>query len=114
MAADLCNGCHVAPRLPGRGSTWCRACKNAWQREYRAGVRKQVRVAPPVRNDDGCLIWQGKPDVEGYGRVWGNRYAHREAFLAAGGVLDPEETVDHLCEVKLCVEPTHLLSLIHI
>lgn len=105
----LCNACHVALRLPGSRSTWCRACKTQWQREYRAGVRKQKRVPAPVRQASGCLLWQGYVDPSGYGRLSESRYAHIEAFKAAGGVLDAiNDTVDHLCEVKTCVEPTHL------
>lgn len=110
----LCNACHVAPRAPGTRNTWCRACKSEWQRQYRAGVRKQVRVPAPIRDANGCLIWQGYIDGNGYGRLTADgraTYAHIEAFKTAGGLVDEiNDTVDHLCEIKHCVEPSHLES----
>lgn len=107
----ICNACHLAPRLPGKRMTWCRECKNAWQRAYRAGVRKQERVPAPVRTPSGCLLWQGYVTPEGYGRL--NRgqvylYAHRVAWEAVYGAIPDGLTVDHDCEVKTCVEVSHL------
>lgn len=107
-----CNACHVAPRLPGARMTWCRACKTEWQRQYRAGVRKQVRTPAPVRSASGCLLWQGYVHAEtGYGMTHRSQrtvYAHRVAYETANGPIPGDLTVDHTCEVKTCVEPSHL------
>lgn len=111
MTATLCTVCLVEPRLEGSRSTWCRECKNAWQRGYRAGVRKQVRVPEPVPQGD-CLIWQGYVLYNGYGRVHASEgvtaYAHRAAWEKAYGAIPDGLTVDHACEVKLCVNVEHL------
>ena len=109
----LCNRCQLRPRAAGKRMTWCQPCKNEWQRAYRAGVRLQTRIDPPVRTPDGCLIFQGRINPEsGYGQLTGpgqtTVYAHRVAWEQAYGPIPEGLTVDHLCEVKLCIEPTHL------
>lgn len=103
----ICTKCRERFRTPGQRSTWCRECKSAWQRAYRQGLRLQHRVPPPVRDDNGCLIWQGCCDREGYPRT-GHSYAHRDAWVAVHGEIPDDMTVDHTCEVKMCVEPDHL------
>lgn len=108
---EECLRCHQRPRLAGSRSTWCRECKNAWQRDYRAGVRRQVRVPEPVRDANGCLLWQGHIMPNGYGarRVDGVRvYAHRYAYEQAHGPIPGEMVIDHLCRVRACVELSHL------
>jgi hypothetical protein len=87
--------------------TWCRICKNIWQKAYRRGERKQRRVPPPVQDENGCLIWQGYIMPNGYGNS-GSTYAHRIAYEQACGPIPEGMTVDHLCEVKVCVNPAHL------
>jgi hypothetical protein len=107
-----CTKCGLSPRLAGSRSTWCRECKNEWQRGYRAGVRLQKRIPDPVRDANGCLLWQGYVDHEGYPRVTHQgqpgQYAHRVAYEKANGVIPDGLTIDHLCEVKICVAPAHL------
>ncbi len=91
--------------------TWCRDCKNEWQREYRRGVRKQVRVPAPLWVD-GCLLWQGYVDPEGYGRTKASEgftaYTHRVAWEVEHGPIPDGLTVDHTCETKTCVYVGHL------
>lgn len=56
---------------------------------------------------NGCLIWIG-PTAGRYG-LWGRRqYAHREAWERAYGKIPPGLCVCHICDIPLCVEPTHL------
>ncbi len=58
-----------------------------------------------------CVLWEGCVGVSGYGRKWrGGRddYAHRAAYEEARGPIPPGLTIDHLCRVKLCVNPDHL------
>lgn len=64
-----------------------------------------------VRDENGCHIWQGKPDQDGYGRysAIGRQWkAHRYAFCAEFGPLNPQLTLGHECVVRLCVNPYHL------
>jgi hypothetical protein len=57
---------------------------------------------------EGCWLWQGRVDAAGYGRIWLDTYAHREAWERANGPIPPGLTIDHICEVKTCVNPAHL------
>ncbi len=111
-SVKLCSRCGERPRrLGGRRTTWCNPCQNEYERAYRAGVRRQRRVHPPVRDDSGCLLWQGYVAPNGYGKVRRNgvgHYAHRLAWQDAHGAIPDELTVDHLCAVKLCVEVSHM------
>lgn len=53
-----------------------------------------------------CKIWDG-PVSHGYGQR-GKRRAHRIAYEDAYGPIPEGLGVLHRCDVKLCVEPTHL------
>lgn len=60
----------------------------------------------------GCYLWLGALH-QGYGRITVNRRvhrAHRYAWLLAGNTLPayPEYVIDHVCNVKSCVNPDHL------
>jgi hypothetical protein len=61
--------------------------------------------------DDECWLWTGQTINSGYGHFWieGNQKmtAHRFAFQQANGYLP--KVVRHTCDVKLCVNPGHLL-----
>lgn len=63
----------------------------------------------------GCHIWQRARNSRGYGVVWHDgkvRLAHRVAwFLQRGSWPQPDRVLDHICEVKACVNPEHLREL---
>ncbi|WP_294567584.1 HNH endonuclease signature motif containing protein [uncultured Arthrobacter sp.] len=59
---------------------------------------------------DGCLIWQGYLDKDGYARI-DRRQGHRLAYELAVGPIGDGLTIDHLCFVQACVNPTHLRPL---
>lgn len=57
-----------------------------------------------IQADNGCKIWQGKPDRSGYGRFYdGDRdlLAHRWIFQRMNGYLPA--VVMHKCDTPLCV-----------
>src|SRR3990167_3398100 len=58
----------------------------------------------------GCWLWTGKDYGNGYGyfAINGkNHKAHRFSYeMLVGPIL--EETLDHLCRVRCCVNPAHL------
>lgn len=60
----------------------------------------------------GCWVFLGATQTRGYGSVaiGGGRsgLAHRVAYEALVGPIPAGLTLDHLCEVKRCVNPTHL------
>lgn len=63
---------------------------------------------------DGLLghwLWRGTVSVHGYGvfALAGRRInAHRAAYILLVGPVDPSLDIDHLCRVRLCVNPAHL------
>lgn len=63
----------------------------------------------------GCWIWTGAgvrgEGARGYGLFWSSGHlvsAHRWAYIRRYGLIADGLVVDHLCEVKACVNPVHL------
>jgi len=59
-----------------------------------------------------CWIWQGAVTNGGYGSVsvigQKGKPAHRAMYEVLVGVIPSGKELDHLCRVKLCVNPQHL------
>lgn len=66
-------------------------------------------------DEHGCHIWQKARNSRGYGVVWHDgklRLAHRVAWLLEHGTWPRDGLVlDHICEVKACVNVAHLREL---
>jgi len=63
-------------------------------------------------DDNGCWIWNGAISKWGYGIytpedlvTW---RAHRYVYTQLVGPIPEGLALDHLCEVKACVNPAHL------
>lgn len=59
---------------------------------------------------DGCLIWQGHPNVDGYGTIMHrgrHLLAHRVAWEIVSGAK-PAGLVCHSCDNPICVRFEHL------
>lgn len=67
--------------------------------------------------DDGCWVWTAGVDADGYGRIWNRPGQPTKAHVVIWNALRepaPEGTeFDHLCQVKRCVNPTHLEPTTH-
>ena len=74
--------------------------------------------------DNGCILWTGRVDDQGYGRMGptltGTTHAHRSAWILAYGPVPEEMTIDHTCHSestcrrgskclhRRCINPEHL------
>lgn len=65
-----------------------------------------------VQTPSGCWEFLGAKNSRGYGSVGvGNRrtgLSHRVAYEALVGPIPEGLSIDHLCSVKVCVNPDHL------
>lgn len=62
-------------------------------------------------DESGCWIWQGRPGRGGYGLLWVNgyqEYVHRVSHWLFVGPIPDGLHIDHLCRVRICVNPDHL------
>ena len=72
--------------------------------------------APMSWQDFPCILHDGYIDPLGYGRIHrthGPQMAHREAYVAAKGVIPEGLEIDHLCRNPSCVNPEHLEAVTH-
>lgn len=63
-----------------------------------------------VVKGDGCWVWTGRKDRDGYGvvRVNGIRKAHRVSWFLENGSDPGPMCVMHSCDRPECVNPAHL------
>ena len=63
--------------------------------------------------DDGCLLWSGAKNGNGYGSIWFDvKYhsVHRVAYMIMNGDLSSDDVVCHICDTPLCINPDHLYA----
>ena len=63
-----------------------------------------------------CWLWLADVNPDGYGRVkiaGRKELAHRVAYLLSRGEILLSLEIDHLCQIKHCVNPDHLEVVTH-
>lgn len=70
------------------------------------------RFFAKVQKTDTCWLWTGAAQPLGYGRFKQESYkavgAHRWSYEYHVGPIPEGLTIDHLCRVPACVNPSHL------
>jgi glycine/D-amino acid oxidase-like deaminating enzyme len=117
----------------GRIHRACYACaKETWTRRNAEQLERVLpqrlvdkffaRIEPPI-SFYHCWIWAKTRDKCGYGRASTGRVmvgqrkrsvlAHRWAYELAIGPIPEGLEIDHLCNVRSCVNPLHLEPVTH-
>lgn len=68
-------------------------------------------VGKVQKENNGCWLWTGYKDREGYGRCWYKRRkygVHRLFYEIFVGQIPEGMTVDHVCFITACCNPEHL------
>jgi len=115
-AAASCSvaNCEAVPRK----RSYCEMHYRRWRRHGDAtvaqtarGLSDEARFWTHVSKGAACWIWNSEL-VKGYGRFKrsdGTRImAHRFAYEVSGATIPDGLTIDHLCNVSLCVNPAHM------
>src|SRR3990167_2746707 len=64
-----------------------------------------------VKKTKTCWLWTGHISYKGYGKFRSNKGiegAHRFSYKLLIGKIPKWKTLDHLCRIRHCVNPTHL------
>jgi hypothetical protein len=76
----------------------------------------EERLLAKAVKTDGCWLWVGSIDRGGYGhfRHEGRlTKAHRVAYLTWVGPIPDGLELDHLCNIRHCINPAHLEAVTH-
>ena len=76
-------------------------------------IDPEIRFWAKVEKTDGCWLWLGTRDRDGYGSFRGSRSdekvrAHRWSYERYVGPIPDGLTIDHLCRNPSCVNPEHM------
>lgn len=72
----------------------------------------EERLFAKIDATGDCWLWTGAPDTQGYGHFHDTPRtttgAHRAVYELLVGPVPDDLHLDHLCKVRLCVNPDHL------
>lgn len=103
----------------GMATIRCKVCYNATNERYRrkkgvpvmGSIPELVLFERHFEKTEGCWLWNGALDGTGYGQFLGKGnkvQAHVYSYRNYVGMYSDDLDLDHICEVKRCVNPAHL------
>lgn len=99
-------GRHRLPLCPD-----CQQAGHLWRRDVSERLSARASVRP-----DGCHLYSGQLTRTGYGvfKIGRKNFAaHRVAYEQWVGPIPPGLDIDHLCNVRNCINPAHLEPVTH-
>jgi hypothetical protein len=99
----------TAYNVPGIQGLMALTDDETWQEVERRLSERSVRSG-------ACLLWTGVLTYSGYGQISirdKKDNAHRAAYRVWVGPIPEGLEIDHLCNVRNCIEPTHLEAVTH-
>ena len=77
--------------------------------QYKKLTARQTIESKISMDANGCWLWQGSKDADGYGRAFhAKRLAHRVSYEEFIGPIPEGLSALHRCDVRCCVNPEHL------
>lgn len=87
-------------------------------KRFWAKVEKAGPVPEGAPELGPCWIWTGSKNRQGYGHFGVNAHlifaAHRFAYELTIGPVARHLDLDHLCKLRICVNPSHMEPVTHI
>jgi len=83
-------------------------------RKFVAGHNRRCKLTYTINPDTGCWVWDGSVNTSGYGQFRRNgkmTVAHRYFYEQLVGPVPDGLDLHHTCEIRNCVNPTHLVPL---
>jgi len=80
--------------------------------EYGVSLKDKVEKFYDRTESDGCWLWKGAKNEQGYGRISGDNgvmlLAHRAVWTVEKGKIPAGMILMHVCDTPACVNPKHL------
>ena len=104
------------PLSPERHTAFCIGVDVMPRKYFKVALRKKFNCGWILAEETGCWIWMGAPDVTtGYGSIseptatgFRKIMAHRASWFLHRGPIPDGMHIDHVCRVRMCVNPDHL------